>query len=115
MPGGDKSGPMGNGPMTGRGTGFCNGNKQESYRVRRSGRGRNFGFERNIDFPGGFGKNFCNNFFDRNFNNTPFKDDERLDLDEKELLLSQAKVLKEQLDKVNSRIESLNIKNDNEE
>ena len=26
MPGGDKTGPMGNGPMTGRGAGYCAGN-----------------------------------------------------------------------------------------
>jgi hypothetical protein len=31
MPGGDRTGPMGEGPMTGRGAGFCTGNSQAGY------------------------------------------------------------------------------------
>ena len=31
MPGGDKSGPMGQGPMTGRGAGFCAGSDAPGY------------------------------------------------------------------------------------
>ena len=37
MPAGDRTGPMGQGPMTGRGAGFCAGNNAPGY-----GRGRGF-------------------------------------------------------------------------
>lgn len=49
MPGGDRTGPMGQGPMTGRGMGYCSGNVQPGYAVSgfgcglgRRGRGRGF-------------------------------------------------------------------------
>ena len=48
MPGGDKTGPLGEGPLTGRGAGFCRGNDQPGY-AGRWGEGR----------PGGFGRGGC--------------------------------------------------------
>ena len=44
MPGGDRTGPMGGGPRTGRGLGNCNGNEQPNYASSRniSQRGRGF-------------------------------------------------------------------------
>jgi len=53
MPGGDRTGPMGMGPMTGRGAGICAGNNQAGWGnrffgrgpgFRRGGRGGGFGF-----------------------------------------------------------------------
>lgn len=51
MPGGDRRGPLGEGPMTGRGMGFCSGYQREGYAQRPfygkgsvRGRGRGFGF-----------------------------------------------------------------------
>ena len=41
MPGGDRSGPAGWGPMSGRGAGFCGGYGMPGYV--RAGRGRGFG------------------------------------------------------------------------
>lgn len=38
MPGGDKTGPLGAGPLTGRGAGFCRGNSVAGY-ANRIGRG----------------------------------------------------------------------------
>ena len=66
MPGGDRTGPMGQGPMTGRGAGYCSGNPTPGYSIpafrpgigrgRRvnygrgfRGRGRGFWFRANID------------------------------------------------------------------
>jgi len=48
MPGQDGTGPMGQGPMTGRGLGFCNGYRRPVFRGRRFGRsfGRGMGFRR---------------------------------------------------------------------
>ena len=46
MPGGDRTGPNGEGPMTGRGAGYCAGNNMGGYMPRRSlgrGRGRGLG------------------------------------------------------------------------
>ena len=50
MPGGDRTGPLGQGPMTGRAAGFCAGNQEPGYASpgfgRRSFRGRGRGFGR---------------------------------------------------------------------
>ncbi len=54
MPGGDKTGPQGKGPLTGKRMGFCTGNKQTDsddrpgmgrrrWRWANTGRGRGFG------------------------------------------------------------------------
>jgi len=47
MPGGDRTGPRGKGPKTGRGLGFCAGNKEPGYNNPRGrpfdGRGRGQG------------------------------------------------------------------------
>ncbi|MFW6301852.1 MAG: DUF5320 domain-containing protein, partial [Bacillota bacterium] len=50
MPGGDRTGPVGAGPMTGRGAGYCNGfNRPGSFRPGAGmGRGR-----RNMNFSAG--------------------------------------------------------------
>lgn len=43
MPGGDRTGPLGHGPMTGRGAGFCAGYAAPGYSTPAFGRGRGFG------------------------------------------------------------------------
>jgi hypothetical protein len=65
MPGGDRTGPLGQGPMTGRRMGFCSGNEFAGYatgafgrglaRGFRGGQGRRGGFYRFANF--GFGQN----------------------------------------------------------
>lgn len=45
MPGGDRTGPMGQGPMTGRGMGYCTGNAQPGY-MTAAGRPLGWGFGR---------------------------------------------------------------------
>lgn len=59
MPGGDRTGPMGAGPMTGRGFGFCAGSGQPGYASggwgRGMGRGRGFGRGRGMGWGRGFG------------------------------------------------------------
>lgn len=44
MPGGDKTGPMGAGPMTGRGAGYCAGYRMPGYANPVVGRGGGFGW-----------------------------------------------------------------------
>ena len=56
MPGGDRTGPMGTGPMTGRGAGFCAGYGAPGYANPAPGRGFGMGFGRGRGFWGrGFG------------------------------------------------------------
>lgn len=62
MPGGDRKGPMGEGPMTGRGLGLCAGNdtpgsvtETETGRGMGRGMGRGFGRGMGRGFRGGFG------------------------------------------------------------
>lgn len=53
MPGRDQTGPMGQGPLTGRGLGRCSGN--ENFTNSRFGRGRGFRMRgRGFGFRGGF-------------------------------------------------------------
>ena len=52
MPGGDRTGPLGHGPMTGRGLGYCSGTNRPGYTTPRYGRGFSRGRGR------GFGRGF---------------------------------------------------------
>jgi hypothetical protein len=55
MPGGNGTGPMGNGPMTGRGAGYCAGFSVPGFANPVSGRGMGRGFGRGRGFRGGAG------------------------------------------------------------
>lgn len=46
MPGGDRTGPLGRGPKTGRRVGYCEGNEDPGYVDWRSRRGQGRGFLR---------------------------------------------------------------------
>jgi len=86
MPGGDRTGPTGAGPMTGRGAGYCNGfNRPGSFRPG-IGRGR-----RNMNF--GAGRQGAQ-FNQEEFSNNPDKDREIADL-------------KNQLKNIESRLDQL--------
>lgn len=59
MPGGNGTGPMGMGPMTGRGAGYCAGYGVPGYMNPVGGRGGGFGFgRRGAGFGHGFGRGF---------------------------------------------------------
>ncbi len=55
MPAGDRTGPMGQGPMTGRKMGFCQGNDTPGCMNNRSGLGRGLGLGRGRGFGRGRG------------------------------------------------------------
>ncbi|HOP06569.1 MAG TPA: DUF5320 domain-containing protein [candidate division Zixibacteria bacterium] len=61
MPGGDKTGPLGEGPMTGRGAGYCSGNDQPGY-MSNWGAGRGGGFGRG-GRRGGGGRGFRHQYY----------------------------------------------------
>ena len=53
MPGGDRTGPLGQGPMTGRGAGYCAGYGMPGFMNPVPGRGFGMGFGRGRGFGGG--------------------------------------------------------------
>ena len=60
MPGRNQTGPMGMGPMTGRGAGYCSGNAGREIPYPAAGSGYGMGFGRGRGFGGGWrmGRNF---------------------------------------------------------
>jgi len=100
MPLGDRRGPWGLGPMTGRGLGYCAGYAQPGYmNSYRGGFGYRRGFGRGFGFR--FGRSLFSYF---PYENVPL---EHLAKNEAELLRSQAEILKNQLENIQKRIEVL--------
>lgn len=64
MPGGDRRGPMGQGPRTGRGQGYCSGYDEPGFTAGGygMGMGRGRGFGRGMGRGGGFGPGFGRGF-----------------------------------------------------
>lgn len=116
MPGGNGTGPMGMGPMTGRGAGFCAGNAVPGYANPVGGRGF-FGFGRGRGFGGrGGGRGWRNQFYATGvpgsvragypvgFPAEPTAEQEQLSLKQ------EAQYLRDSLDAINKRIEELEKK-----
>ena len=117
MPYGDRTGPSGEGPMTGRGAGYCSGfNRPGSANPNRG-----FGF--GAGFGGGFGgrgRGHRNQyyatglpgwarggrFFQQDFNPQPTETESSRD-DEIKILKSQSQVLENNLSALNKRITEL--------
>ena len=97
MPGGDRTGPNGMGPMTGRKAGFCTGNNKAGF-AGGSGAGRG----------GGRRKGYRNMFFAtgqpglKRFNNPIISKK-----DEKQMLIDQAEGLKQELENISSRLDEV--------
>ena len=62
MPGGDKTGPMGRGPMTGRAAGLCAGYSNPGYTTPRYGQGYGRGRSQGVG----------RRFWHRDYNDAPF-------------------------------------------
>lgn len=86
MPGRDGMGPLGKGPMTGRGAGFCSG----GYRRFGCGYGRGFGFKRALGPT-----------------NLPYEIKYYAAEDEREYLTRQAEYLQRQAELINKRLSEL--------
>lgn len=117
MPFGDKTGPEGRGPLTGRQAGYCAGNDRPgSYEPRYGrglGRGRGFfGFGRGAGsgFGLGRGRRGVRQFFGRGFDSgryNNFYQPEFEEETEETVLKSQADYLKQQLENVSKRLSEL--------
>ena len=110
MPGGNGTGPLGAGPMTGRAAGYCAGYGAPGYMNPAGGRfGGGFGRGRGGWGGGGFGRGFRNMFFATGlpgwarFNGAGSADG----LDEKQALSGQAEALRAQLANIQKRLEQL--------
>ena len=104
MPRGDKKGPIGQGPMTGRAMGYCVGNDVPGYMEDRPGLGLARGFRggRNAGAGRGMGKRWSmSNASPYEENLAPTKEEER------NYLSRQAERLKRTLNEVEQRINEL--------
>lgn len=101
MPGGDRTGPSGQGPMTGRGLGYCAGNDMAGYEERPGGfgRGRRRAFGRGRRHRYGWGNEF-------------FSWQATKGVSEKTLLQNEARILREQLEAIEKRLADLEMKKD---
>ncbi|MEW6717473.1 MAG: DUF5320 domain-containing protein [Chloroflexota bacterium] len=105
MPGGDQMGPLGRGPKTGRGLGYCAGYDQPGYATsqpaqglgrgfRWGGRGRGWGYRFNAGFWPGRGRGV--------FAAPPVSQDQEIDS-----LKAQAQELQDALQEIRVRLDKL--------
>ena len=98
MPGGDRTGPLGAGPGTGRGMGYCRGFNQPGYANLTPGGRGNFGFRRF-----GMGRGWRNRFQATGLPVQVTVPPEQ----ETANLKAQAGLLQEQLDVIQKRLDEL--------
>ncbi|MGC9331662.1 MAG: DUF5320 domain-containing protein [Bacteroidales bacterium] len=117
MPLGDKSGPNGQGPLTGRRRGFCTGNDQPGYTSDAPGRGMG----RGANFGGGFGRGAGNGFgtgrgmgYGRGFGrgrgyawNAGYQNQPANSQDEAGMLKAESQRLERKLKAIKKRLEAL--------
>jgi len=98
MPQGDRTGPNGNGPKSGRGLGFCVGNETAGY----------LAYERG-GYGGGFGRGrgFGNAHRGRGYGAGRFTQDFREGIQEKTLIENEMNLLKDQLKALEERLKNL--------
>lgn len=103
MPGGDRTGPSGMGPMTGRGAGFYTGNNVPGFMNLAFNRGMGFGLGRGRGR--GFGRGWGYGWANPGYPNATLP--VNLQADELSALKNQAKYLNETLQAISSRINDL--------
>jgi len=100
MPGGDRTGPMGTGPMTGRVAGMCAGDRMPGYAHRGFGRGMGGGR--------GFGRGWGRRTGARYrawWQNAPVSQPDPID--ERQMLEQEAAYLKNQVEQIQNRLNEL--------
>ncbi len=118
MPGGDRTGPMGSGPMTGRAAGYCAGYPVPGYmnpipgrggfgfgrgwgRGRGRGRGRGFGWGWSGAYPYAYGAPYYDPAYGYPYAQEPSATEEL------GILKEQSEILKQQLQDIQERINTL--------
>ena len=97
MPRGDKTGPNGNGPKTGRGLGYCTGNNLPGFENNITTYGRGNGFGRRNHNGNGFGRGMGFGYRS-GFDNG---------VKEKTLVQNEINILKDQLESLEKRLKEL--------
>ena len=113
MPRGDRTGPSGNGPMTGRQMGYCTGNDQVgNANASGFGRGLGRGFGRGSGMGRGFGRGLGNGR-GAGFGNGNYSENSGLGVSEKTLIENEINSIKDQMSLLEKRLSE--IKNKDEE
>jgi len=107
MPRGDRRGPDGMGPMTGRGLGYCNGYDSPGFTkgTPRGGAGFGRGFGRG--YGGGFGRGFRNQGFSYSPNYPNYPVPQYSAKDEEKYLETEMDTLKNELKTIEARLSEL--------
>lgn len=101
MPRGDKTGPYGNGPKTGRGLGFCVRNDTAGFQAMERGMGRGAGYGRGNGRGNGYhhrGMGFGVSGYHHGFHG---------DVSEKTLIENEINILKDQLTALEERLKNI--------
>lgn len=119
MPGGDRTGPAGMGPMTGRAAGYCAGYPVPGYANPIPGRG-GFGYGRGWRRGGGRGRGwgrgfgfreaaypYGNPYYEDPYLAAPYYGPEANPQQEARMLKEQAKAMQEEINAINGRIKEL--------
>jgi len=113
MPQGDRRGPNGNGPKTGRGLGFCNGNETAGYLTMERG-GRGVGYGRGRGFGNqhrngghGFGGYRSDSYRSDNYRMGRFGQSDFVGVSEKTLIENEINILKDQLTALEERLKNI--------
>jgi len=115
MPGGDGTGPVGLGPMTGRRTGYCAGYSAPGYANTIPGRGRGFGYGRGFGRGRGRGRGFGREFdsglgYPYAYGNPYGVSSYPANVTPKEeadMLRAEAKVMQEEISAINQRVKDI--------
>lgn len=97
---GDRTGPFGEGPKTGRGMGYCTGNEHPGYLYRHPNRGMGFGrrFRGSSSYGNGFGfRHGYEQYYPGNVT----------DVSEKTLIENEIRILKDQLSALEDRLSKI--------
>jgi hypothetical protein len=111
MPGGDRTGPLGHGPMTGRSLGYCTGKNMYGYMSpsygRGFGRGQGRGFARGFRGRGrGFGRGYDDYDYrpQQSYTNEPYQPTKD---EEKKYLENMVKSLEEEIKLIQEKLQQL--------
>ena len=95
MPRGDRTGPRGEGPLTGRRMGYCAGYDHPGYA--NLGRGSGRGFQGGSGYGRGYGSGFRHGYGDYFHGSIP-------DVSEKTMIENEIRILKDQLSSLEERL-----------
>jgi len=108
MPHGDRRGPKGNGPKTGRGLGFCYGNETAGYiTMEQDGRGVGYGRGRGFGNQHRYGGHGFGGYRSDNYRMGSYSQSDFVGVSEKTLIENEINILKDQLTALEERLNNI--------